>query len=159
MAGDKPSWREIDQSRDRAGVKKPKAKSQLEQRAEKLASKEALKELDQLFSNSKPSKEKKRAFEEIKSKRGTPDYYLGMNAYVEKFGYPVDWEVQFLFLDHNKADFLIPYLEDLKTKAGQLPLDRQKLLIQKLKVMLLSTFDPDLAAKIKELQNQFNFKA
>lgn len=149
---DKPSWRDIDQRRDR-GLKPQKSASKLEERAQKLASKAAKKDLEALFSGSKRSQEMKQSLEDIRSLRGTSSYYDRMSQYRETFGSRGDWDFQMMCLDHRDVSIVIEVLDELKKSAPLEPLARQQTLGQKLKVMALGTFDAKLLEKIQEVQS------
>ncbi len=151
MSDDKKSWRELDQMRDR-GVRSERKKSHLEARAEKLASKAAKQELEQLFSGSKISKEKSKKIEAIRAARGTAQYYELISAYCNEYGLPHEWDAQILVLDHKDKKLVLELLDQLKVSAPKQNMDSQRLLIQKLKVMEVSSFDPDLIQKIRELK-------
>lgn len=145
------NWRDIDLSRDR-GQKKDKKKSSLEERAEKLASKEARKELDKLFKSSPLNKEKAAELDRIRSLRGGPDFYKAMDAYIEKYDTPREWEAQSLFLDHKDPKMVIRVLDQLLKSAPSFDLSRQQVLGQKLRVMEVSSFDPELIQKVRQLK-------
>jgi len=121
-------------------------------RADERAAKAAKGELEKLFSNSKVSKDKKAKLEAIRAKRGTPDYYKLIAGYCEEFGLPHEWDAQVLVLDHKDTSLVIQLLEQLKATGPKLQIEQQKLLIQKLKVMEVSTFDSQLIHKIKEVK-------
>jgi len=149
---DKKGWREVDQSRTR-NDKTDRKKTGLEQRADQMASKAAKHELEKLFSNSKVSKDKQAKLEIIRSKRGTADYYQLIASYCEDFGLPHEWDAQILVLDHKDAGLVVQLLEQLKNTGPKLDIEQQKLLIQKLKVMEVSTFDAKTIEKIKEVKS------
>jgi len=157
MASDdenRKSWREIDQMRvrgDRSVSNKPK--SGLEKRADALASKEARSDLEKLFAGGKLTMAKADGLKGIREARATPKYYEKMNEYIKEFGLPLDWETQQLFLDHKDSAVVVQLLDQLQKTAGKLPLDQQSLLVQKLKVMEVSSFDPDLVKRIRELKS------
>ena len=153
---DKKSWKELDQMKDR-GVRSERKKSSLELRAEKMASKAAKQELEKVFSSGKISKEKAARLEEIKSKRGSPDFYILIQKYCDDFGLPTEWDAQLIVLDHRDKKLVMALLEELKKTAPKEDLDRQKLIIQKLKVMEVSSFDPELISKIAEVKAVFAF--
>lgn len=147
----KRSWREIDQAKIR-GVKAEKSLSKDEVRAQKLAARDAKAGLDALFANSKLTQDKVAALEAIKSFRGKPEYIVKMNDYLSEYGIPLEWDAQLLFLDHRDSKVVIEVLDQLKKTAPKESLSRQDVLGQKLKVMMLSTFDGRIIDKIKELQ-------
>ncbi len=149
---EKKSWKELDQMRDR-GIKPTKTMSKQAEFAQKRASSAAKKELESLFSGSALNKGKAAKIEEIQSHRGKPTYYQKMTDYIAEFGVPLDWDTQMFFLDHRDAKTVIQILDEMKKRAPTQPLQKQDVLAKKLDVMALSTFDPDLHAKIKELQS------
>ena len=149
---EKKSWKELDSMRDRGGQKTPKKVSKKEQFVQKRVSAAARKELDKLFSGGKLSKEKSKHLEMIKELRGKPQYYEEMTKYFEKYGAPLEWDVQMLFVDHRDSKIVIAVLNEMIRTAPRENLDRQKTLAAKLRVMVLSTFDPDISDKIQELQ-------
>lgn len=147
----KKSWKELDLMRDR-GVKTERKKGAMELRAEALASKAAKKELEQLFSNSKVSKEKKARLEEIRSLRGKPEFYEKISKYCEEFGIPVEWDAQILALDHRDQNLVFKVLEQLEVTAPKENMEMQKLILQKLKVMEVSTFDPQMIDRLQKVK-------
>lgn len=137
--------------RDR-GIRTERKKSSLEQRAEKLASKSAKQELEKLFSQGKMSKEKSARLEAIRQKRGSLEFYSLIQKYCEDFGLPREWDAQILVLDHRDKNLVMAQIEELRKTAPLENLERQKLIIQKLKVMEVSSFDPELISKIRDLK-------
>lgn len=156
MSDDKPSWREKDLARDR-GVKIQKSVSKATERENKKAATQAKQQLNALFANSKLSKEKENKIQEIKSLRGKPAYYEKMTAYISEYGIPREWDAQLFFLDHRDISIVVQVLDELKRTAPKEGLSKQEVLKQKLNVMSLSSFDPRLMDKIKELQQLLNF--
>src|SRR5690606_1135789 len=123
--------------------------SAIEKRAQKAATSQALKELESLFSGSKLNKEKLVSLEAIRAARGTSSYYDQLTSYIEKFGVPLEWDVQLMFLDHKDATAVKAVLAELMKTAPIQPLAKQQLLSQKLKVMSLSVFDSELLDQIE----------
>lgn len=148
---EKRSWREIDQARNR-GVKFEKKISKAEVREKKVEATAAKKQLEALFAGSKVSKDKAKHLDEIRAFRGKPEFYERLTAYFKKFGCPLEFDVQMMFLDHRDKPILIEVLSELLRMAPKLDLSAQDLLNSKLKVMALSVFDPDLSKKIDEVQ-------
>ncbi|PIR21723.1 MAG: hypothetical protein COV44_11675 [Deltaproteobacteria bacterium CG11_big_fil_rev_8_21_14_0_20_45_16] len=152
--GNKKDWREIDQMRVRGNrPASNKSKSGLEKRADALASKEARNDLEKLFAGGKLTMAKADRLKAIREARSTPAYYEKMSEYIREFGIPLDWETQRLFLDHRDNKVVVQLLEQLQKTAGTMPLDQQSLLVQKLKVMEVASFDPDLVKRIRELKS------
>lgn len=144
-------WKEIDQARIR-GQKTERKKSSLELRAEKKASSEAKAQLEKLFKESPLSKEKLARVNSIRALQGRPSFNIEIESYIREFGLPRDWLTLSLFLDHSSPQYLIQMLTELSGFVDRLGLSEQEMLLQKLKVLELSTFDRDLVAKIRELK-------
>lgn len=126
--------------------------ARLTARAEKLNSQAAKSDLEKLFSESPLNKEKAAKIAEIKSLRGKADFYPKMNEYWEKFGVPLEWEVQQLFLDHRDVKIVREILAELKKTAPTMDLQKQEMLSAKLNVMELSTFDSGVVGDIREIK-------
>jgi hypothetical protein len=153
MSDDKEtkSWKERDLMRDR-GQKFEHKSSKREEFAQKRASTAAKKDLEKLFSGSKVNKEKSKRLEQIKLLRGKPDYYAELTKFFEEYGAPLELEIQLLFLDHRDSNIVIQVIEEMKTTSAREPIEKQKTLLSKLKVMEISTFDSNLIDKIAELK-------
>jgi hypothetical protein len=148
----KKSWKEIDQMRDRGGPKPPRKVSANEARAQKLASKAALANLDKLFSPKGLSPERARQLDEMMALRGKPGFYEKMTDFFAANGCPRDWDLQLLFLDHRDPRIVIEVLKELQKTAPLEKLEKQDFLAQKLRVLAVSTFDSDLVKEIESLQ-------
>ncbi|MGA0162915.1 MAG: hypothetical protein ACO3LE_01515 [Bdellovibrionota bacterium] len=144
-------WKEIDQARIR-GQKTERKKSALELRAEKKASSEAKAQLEKLFQESPLSKEKQARVNSIRALQGKSSFNLEIEKYIQEFGLPRDWPTLSLFLDHSGPQYLVQILTELSGFLDRFGLSEQEMLLQKLKVLELSTFDRDLVNKIRELK-------
>jgi len=158
MTDRKRSWREIDQARIR-NEKLEKKVSVKDERAKKLESSQARRDLEKLFGSSKLSKGKKDHLDRIKSLRGKPEYYDELKRYREQYDVPREWEAQALFLDHKDPQLVIEVLDRLIATAPRQELRQQSMIASKLKVMALSTFDDQVLDKIKELQKALMAKS
>lgn len=126
--------------------------ARIEQRAQKLASKEAKTDLEKLFSTSKVAKEKVAFIEELKTLRGKSDYYTRLSAYFNEKGVPLEWDLQMLFLDHRDSKIVIQILEQLQKTAPTSDLAQQDFLTKKLNVLEVSTFDSGILEQIHKLK-------
>lgn len=148
---EKRNWSEIDHARIR-GIKFEKKTSKSELREQKVAASAAKKELENLFSGSKVSKEKAQRIEEIKALRGKPEFYKKMSEYFDTFGCPLEFDVQIFFLDHRDSKIVLEVLGELAKSAMKLDLSKQDMLSSKLRAMSLSTFDPKILDQIESIQ-------
>lgn len=123
-----------------------------EARAKSKAAREAKSELEKLFSGSKVSQSQKSEREAIQAARGTPRYFELLTESFEKKGVPLDWDLKMLFLDHRDPKIVVQVLKELQKTAPLEGLAKQGLLAARLKVLALSTFDPELTDEIRKLQ-------
>ncbi len=149
--GEKKSWRERDLARDR-GIRFEKKTTKAQERENKVATTAAKKQLNELFSTGKLTKEKEAALNSIKADRGKPAFYEKMTAYFQQHGAPREWDALFLFLDHKDKTILLQILKELSISLPKQPLEKQSLVSTKLNSMELSTFDPDLIDAIREIK-------
>lgn len=148
---EKKSWKERDLARDR-GIRFEKKPSKAQDRENKAASTLAKKQLNELFSKGKLSKEKENALASIRSDRGKPQFYEKLTTYLEKYGLPHEWEALLLFLDHKDKSVLLQILAEVENGLSKQPLERQDLIATKLNSMELSTFDPDIIDAIRRIK-------
>jgi hypothetical protein len=144
-------WKEIDQARVR-GQKIERKKSAFEQRAEKKSSREAKAQLEKLFKSSPLSQEKQGRVDAIRALQGSAQFNQEIKKFIEENGLPKDWATLSLFLDHTDSQYVSWMLTELMGPVTRLEWREQELLLQKLKVLEMASFDRDLVNKIRELK-------
>lgn len=151
---DKPSWRDRDAKNNKSphAIKddKPGFKSSKDKRQESLAKKD----LDDLF-KPKISKEENKAWAAVMKLEGS-DFSKSAASYVEKFGYPKDWNDLMYLLDHEDAEFVTRALAHMNDQFVDQTPTKKELFAGKLKVLLASCDDYGLSKTIQSiLTSQF----
>lgn len=151
---DKPSWRDRDAKNNKSphAIKdeKPAFKSSKDKRQESLAKKD----LDDLF-KPKISKEENKAWNAVMKFKGA-EFSKSASAYVEKFGYPKDWNDMMYLLDHEDCDFVSKTLAHMNEHFAEQTPTKKELFAGKLKVLLASCDDYGLSKTIQSiLASQF----
>ncbi len=147
---DKPTWRERDDKNKAkaqglapaGGASKPNSK---QKRDESLAKKD----LDELF-KPKASKEETKAWTHVMQAPASA-FSKTVSDFVDKYGYPKDWNDQIKILDHNDPEFVGNLLGHMKEHlAAQTP-TKKELFHGKLKVLLAACDDYALSKTIQSI--------
>ncbi len=144
---DKPTWRERDDKNKAKsqGLSTPSApKTNSKQKRQEFAAK---KDLDELF-KAKVSKEESKAWEAVMKSPAT-NFSTNAAAYVDKHGYPKDWNDQIKLLDHNDVEFLSKLLSHMHETLPEQTPTKKELFQGKLKVLLASCDDYALSKTIQ----------
>jgi hypothetical protein len=146
---DKASWSERD------AANKAKSQGLAPSKADKPNSKQkreeslAKKDLDDLF-KPKISKEEAKAWT-LMMQAAPSAFSPAASEFVEKFGYPKDWNDQIKLLDHNDSDFLGKLLTHMKEHLSEQTPTKKELFLGKLKVLLASCDDYALSKTVQGL--------
>lgn len=146
---DKPTWTERDaknkakaQGLATEGAKKPNSRQKREEGVAK-------KDLDDLF-KPKISREESKAWEAV-MKASASDFSKLSSEFVDKFGYPKDWNDQIKILDHSDAGFVGALLTDMQSHLAEQTPTKKELFQGKLKVLLASCDDYALSKQIQAI--------
>lgn len=144
---EKDSWSERDAKKKAKSQglapDKPAKQSSLQKRQEGLAKKD----LDDLF-KPKISREETKAWTGVMQAPAAA-FSKTVSDFVEKFGYPKDWNDQIKILDHNDAEFVGKLLVHMKENLVTQTPTKKELFHGKLKVLLASCDDYALSKTIQ----------
>ncbi len=145
---EKLSWKEIDAFRD--GTKKrEKKESPMGRRQEfqkKREESQARKALEDFFQGKK-SKEQEADWKKVLD--GSPkNFSVRASQYVEKNGFPKQWDDLFRLLDHREASFVDQVLDRLQALSENEGRARLDLLHGKLRILKMEREEPALLSKI-----------
>lgn len=142
--GEKKSWREIDQRRDRSRhVTGPKAPRQTPFQKKREAS-ENKAALNQLFGDKAPDKEEMAALKAIREAKEKKAFVAALAAYEQQYGLPKDWDTCFRLLDHPETRVVLAALEQLRLKAPHRLAEERELLKGHLKILALTTREAEV---------------
>jgi hypothetical protein len=149
---EKKSWREIDQLRDGGHHREPKTyrekKKAYDEQRELSEHKAAL---EKLFTDGPQDKEQARYLKAIREAKDKKALVSATASHEKKYGMPKDWDTLLRLLDHPEARVVIEVMELLRLRApNRLPEEREYLKGH-LKVLKMTTRDPDIEEKAEAL--------
>ena len=107
----------------------------------------AKKDLDDFF-KPKASKEESKAWALVMQSSAS-SFSKTAGEFVDKFGYPKDWNDQIKLLDHNDSDFVSKLLAHMKANLTEQTPTKKELFCGKLKVLLAACDDYALSKTIQ----------
>ncbi len=114
---ERPSWREIDQRRDRAGGQRPARQPRVpKKQAEKLRL-HALAQAEALFKGKRARPEYQKDLRKLEERHGTKQFAAYAKKFLEEYGLPEEWGALTRLLDY--PDPLVMQ-EVLRTMAARL---------------------------------------
>jgi hypothetical protein len=134
---ERPSWREIDQRKDRSshvsreskpsrGGKKPK---------DEWLRKMALKEANKHFRGKQGTPAHEKAVSALHEHFGTRKFQTLAKQYLQEFGMPKQWGPQFLFLDNEDPEVVIELLGTMASSYPGRSLREQQAFLSKLRTL------------------------
>ncbi|MBM4293634.1 MAG: hypothetical protein FJ126_01860 [Deltaproteobacteria bacterium] len=115
---DRPSWREIDQKRDRGGgvtpAKPPRVPKKQAERERQLA----LAQAEALFKGKRTRPEYQADLKKLEAHHGTKKFAATAKKFLEEYGLPEEWGVLTRFLDYPDPRVVV---EVLQTMARMFP--------------------------------------
>jgi hypothetical protein len=115
---ERPSWREIDQRRDRARrPREAEPRGPAERARSRAATRQALKEAGALFSSAPGGAAGERLARAVREARGTPELAAACRAYRGALGLPRDASLLSLFLDSGDSELVVAAIEALGAGA------------------------------------------
>jgi hypothetical protein len=115
---ERPSWREIDQRRDRAGGRRrPREPRIPRKQAEKLRL-QALAQAEALFKGKRARPEYQVALRKLEDKHGTKQFAAYAKKFLEEYGLPEEWGALTRLLDYPYPAVLQEVLRAMAAQAG-----------------------------------------
>jgi len=147
------SWREIDQLRSGAkrGERKPRGKAAEERSA--AATKQYLKEADNLFSSAQGGAEGEQLAKAMRDAHGGASFTQVCRDYRESLGMPRDQSLLALFLDTEESELVVAGLEALLAASERGQLTASSGLRSQVRI-LSQDFDDAVAEAAEELLGQ-----
>lgn len=146
---DKPSWSERDAANKAKSQGLTPNKSSKPNSRQKREENLAKKDLDDLF-KPKISKDETKAWAHVMQVPAA-EFSNAASVFVDKFGYPKDWNDQIKLLDHNDATFVGNLLTHMKSTLTEQTPTKKELFCGKLKVLLASCDDYSLSKNIQNI--------
>ncbi len=100
---DRPSWREIDQLRDKSRHARPEPKPRGGKRKQERARQEALRQAEALFAGKRALPEYRQALLALEGRYGTARFLPAAKKFLAEYGLPEEWGALILFLEYPES--------------------------------------------------------
>jgi hypothetical protein len=148
---ERPSWREIDQRRDRPDrSREPKGPRPPKKQAE-MVRLLALKQAEALFQGKRGRPEYQKALKELEGAHGTKKFAAVAEKFVAEYGLPTEWGALNLLLDHPEGAVVLEVLAAMSAQwEGRSRVEKQGF-GGRLRVLALTSRDLEVQRRAEEL--------
>jgi hypothetical protein len=151
---ERPSWREIDQRRDRAGGQRPTRQPKVpKQQAEKLRL-QALAQAEALFKGKRARPEYQTALRKLEERQGTKQFATYVKKFLEEYGLPEEWGALTRLLDYPEPTVLQEVLQAMAAQAGARSRVEQQGFKGRLQVLVLTSPFPEVRRCADEILSE-----
>ena len=148
---ERPSWREIDQRRDRSGgVRAPRQTRVPKKQAEKLRL-QALAQAEALFKGKRARPEYQTALRKLEDKYGTKQFAVYVKKFLEEYGLPEEWGALTRLLDYPDPVVLQEVLQAMAAQMGARSRVEQQGFKGRLQVLSLTSPYPEVRQCVEEI--------
>ena len=148
---ERPSWREIDQRRDRTGGRREPAAPKLPKKQAEIVRQLALRQAEALFQGKRGRPEYQKALKELEGAHGTKKFAGLARKFIAEYGLPSEWGALNLLLDYPEA----PVVLEVLTAMGEQWQNRSRVEQQgfggRLRVLALTSRDQEVRQRAEEL--------
>lgn len=114
---DRPSWREIDQMREKPRQRAPRQPRAPKAQAEWLR-KQALAQAEALFKGKRVRPEYQAALKKLEAHHGTKKFSATAKKFLEEYGLPEEWGALTRFLDYPDPGVVVEVLQAMARQFG-----------------------------------------
>lgn len=147
---ERPSWREIDQRRDRPRERAP-ARERLPKKQAEWVRKMALKQAEALFKGKRGRPEYQQAVKELEAARGSKKFLPVARKFLEEYGLPEEWGILNLFLDFPDAEVALEALAAMAAQWHSRSFVEQQGFKSRLKILQLTSPQAKVRQRAEEL--------
>jgi hypothetical protein len=147
---ERPSWREIDQRRDRPGRQAPRRPRPPKQQAEWLRQ-QALRQAEALFQGKRGRPEYQAALKELERAHGTKKFPAVARKFLAKYGLPVEWGPLNLLLDYPDSLVVREVLQGMAAQVEERSRVERQGFEGRLRVLALTSRDEEVRQQAEEL--------
>jgi hypothetical protein len=153
---ERPSWREIDQRRDRAGEHRPRREPKLpKKQAEKLRQ-QALAQAEALFKGKRARPEYQKALATLEASHGTKRFAPKAKKFLEEYGLPEEWGALTRLLDYPDPGVNRQVLEAMAAQAAARSRVEQQGFKGRLQVLALTSPQAEVRRGAEEILEELN---
>jgi hypothetical protein len=147
---ERPSWREIDQRRDRAGGTQPARQPKTpKKQAEKLRL-QALAQAEALFKGKRARPEYQKDLRKLEEKHGTKQFGPYARKFLEEYGLPEEWGALTRLLDYPEAAVIQEVLQAMAAQVAARSRVEQQGFKGRLQVLALTSSFPEVRRAAEE---------
>jgi hypothetical protein len=148
---ERPSWREIDQRRDRAGGQQPRRQPRPPKKlAEKLRL-QALAQAEALFKGKRARPEYQTALRKLEEKHGTKQFAVYAKKFLEEYGLPEEWGALTRLLDYPEPAVILEVLQHMAAQFASRSRVEQQGFKGRLQVLALTSPYPEVRQGAEEI--------
>jgi hypothetical protein len=149
---ERPSWREIDQRKDRSShVSKGPRTTRGGKGKEEWLRKMALKEANKHFQGKQGTAAHEKAVDTLLENFGSRKFQTLAKQYLDEYGLPTHWGPQFLFLDYEDSGVVIELLKKMAAAYSERSLRDQQAFLSKLRTLKAIAEDGEVQAEAAEI--------
>jgi hypothetical protein len=147
---ERPSWREIDQRRDRPGQRAAK-KERLPKKQAEWVRKQALAQAEALFKGKRARPEYQTALRELEAAHGTKKFGAFVKKFLGEYGLPEEWGALNRLLDYTDPEVVGEVLKTMAAQVGARSRVEQQGFSSRLKILALTSPQAELRRRAEEI--------
>jgi hypothetical protein len=148
---DRPSWREIDQRRDRPRQRREPGTPRLPQKQAERVRQLALAQAEALFQGKRGRPEYAAALKELEGAHGSKKFAGVAKKFLAAYGLPAEWGALNLLLDYPEAAVVLEVLSAMHGQWGERSRVEQQGFGGRLRVLALTSRDQEVRRRAEEL--------
>lgn len=136
---ERPSWREIDQRRDRAGGLRPRRQPKPPQKQAEMLRRQALAQAEALFKGKRARPEYQKDLRELEASQGTKKFAAFAKKFLEDYGLPEEWGALTRLLEYPDPGVVQEVLKAMAAQVGGRSRVEQQGFQGRLKILALTS--------------------
>jgi hypothetical protein len=148
---ERPSWREIDQRRDRPDRHREPAAPRVPKKQAEKVRQLALRQAEALFQGKRARPEYQKALRELEGAHGTKKFAGVAKKFCGEYGLPVEWGTLNLLLDYPEAAVVLEVLQAMQGQWRERSRVEQQGFGGRLRVLALTSRDQEVRGLAEEL--------
>jgi len=151
---ERPSWREIDQRRDRQQPGAPKKPRLPKKEAERMRQ-QALAQAEALFKGKRGRPEYRAALRELEALHGTKKFAVFVKKFLQEYGLPEEWGALTRLLDYPEPEVMVEVLGAMAAQARSRSRVEQQGFKGRLQVLALTSHYSEVRRLAEEILTGF----
>jgi hypothetical protein len=147
---ERPSWREIDQRRDRPGRQAPRKPRPSKKQAERVRQL-ALRQAEALFQGKRGRPEYQAALKALEQAHGTKKFAAVARKFLAEYGLPAEWGSLNLLLDYPESAVVLEVLKGMAAQVEERSRVEQQGFEGRVRVLALTSRDEEVRQQAEAL--------